>query len=317
MTTRQSSLAFVFPGQGSQAVGMLAGIAAVRPEPAATFAEASEVLGFDLWNLAQNGPEAELNRTENTQPAMLTAGVAMWRVWQAAGGPAPAVMAGHSLSEYTALVCAGALDFAAAVALVAERGRLMQAAVPQGQGAMAAVLGLDDETVIDVCEKTAQGEVVAAVNFNAPSQVVIAGAATAVDRAMALANQRGAKKVVPLAVSVPAHCELMRPAAEKLAERLRALTLRAPEIPVIQNTDVQAHDSPERIGDALIRQLYSPVRWVETIQAMQARGVRTVIECGPGKVLTGLNKRIDKSLKALALFDPPTLESALAAVKET
>lgn len=316
MTTSPSSLAFVFPGQGSQAVGMLAAIAAVRPEPAETFGEASEVLGFDLWNLVQNGPEAELNRTENTQPAMLTVGVAMWRVWQAAGGPRPAVMAGHSLSEYTALVCAGALDFAAAVALVAERGRLMQAAVPPGQGAMAAILGLDDETVIEVCEKTAQDEVVAAANFNAPSQVVIAGTAAAVDRAVALAKQRGAKKAVPLAVSVPAHCELMRPAAEKLAERLHALTLRVPEIPVIQNTDVQAHDDPERIGDALIRQLYSPVRWVETIRALQTRGVRTVIECGPGKVLTGLNKRIDKSLTALALFDPPSLEAALAAVKE-
>lgn len=315
-TNSESFLAFVFPGQGSQSVGMLKGIAAVEPAVTATFSEASEVLGFDLWNLVQNGPEADLNRTQNTQPAMLAAGVAMWRVWETAGGPRPAVMAGHSLSEYTALVCAGALDFKQTVALVAERGRLMQEAVPQGQGAMAAVLGLDDETIIAVCKEAAQGEVVEAVNFNAPGQVVIAGSASAVERAVALARERGAKRAMPLPVSVPAHCALMRSAAEKLAPRLRTMTIRAPGIPVIQNTDVEVNEIPDAICDALIRQLYSPVRWVETIRAMGGRGVTKVIECGPGKVLSGLNKRIDKTMTALALYDSASLDAALSAVKE-
>ena len=317
MTTlnSRSSLAFVFPGQGSQSVGMLGDMALSRAEIKQTFDEASEVLGLNLWDLVQNGPEAELNKTENTQPAMLAAGVAMWRVWRAAG-PRPVLMAGHSLGEYTALTCAGALDFAVAIAVVAERARLMQAAVPAGRGTMAAVLGLEDQVVTEVCEHAAQGEVVAAVNFNAPGQVVIAGTAGAVERAVALSKERGAKRAVSLPVSVPAHCELMRPAAEQLAERLRQITIRVPEIPVIQNADVKIYDSPGAIADALVRQLYRPVRWVETVQTMAQRGVAVMVECGPGKVLAGLNKRIDKGIAALSLFDETSLLAVLNAVKE-
>lgn len=316
MTTNKSdsSLAFVFPGQGSQAIGMLGDIGRSRPEIKKTFDEASEALGFDLWDLVQNGPEAELNETQNTQPAMLAAGVAVWRVWQTVG-PRPALMAGHSLGEYTALTCAGALDFATSIAVVAERARLMQEAVPAGQGAMAAVLGLEDQVVMEVCKQAAQGEVVAAVNFNAPGQVVIAGTVSAVERAVTLSKERGAKRAVSLPVSVPAHCELMRPAAEQLAVRLRQIDLRVPEIPVIQNADVKIHDSPASIGDALVRQLYLPVRWVESVQTLAQREVTTIVECGPGKVLAGLNKRIDKGITALSLFDETSLLAVLNAVK--
>jgi [acyl-carrier-protein] S-malonyltransferase len=314
-TNNDPRLALVFPGQGSQSVGMLADMAASWPNIIETFAEASAVLGIDLWALVQQGPEVELNQTQNTQPAMLAAGVALWRVWQAEDGPRPALMAGHSLGEYTALVCAGSLDFTDAVALVAERGRLMQEAVPVGQGAMAAVLGLEDDKVVAVCAAAAQGAIVAAVNFNAPGQVVIAGTTSAVERAVALAREKGAKRAVVLPVSVPSHCQLMRPAAEQLAKRLATVTLRTPAVPVIHNVDVAVHQRPEDIRDALIRQLYSPVRWSETIAAMRHQGIVTLVECGPGKVLTGLNKRIDKQLEALPVFDSASLSTALMAAR--
>lgn len=308
------SLAFVFPGQGSQAVGMLGELAQVEPLVQATFAEASETLGYDLWKLVSEGPAEELNQTHITQPAMLSAGIAVWRIWQEKGGAVPAVLAGHSLGEYTALVAAGALDFKDAVSLVAERGRLMQEAVPAGSGSMAAILGLDDAKVIEVCENAAQGEVVSAVNFNANGQVVIAGQVAAVERAVELAKEAGAKRAVVLPVSVPSHCALMKPAADKLAERLAGIAINAPQIPVINNCDVSKASDADAIRDALVRQLYSPVRWVETIQAMAEEGVDTLVECGPGKVLVGLNKRIVKEMKALAVYDPAGLESALAEV---
>ena len=305
------SFAMVFPGQGSQSVGMLAELAEAWPVVGETFAEASATLGYDLWQRVQQGPDTELNRTTVTQPAMLAAGVAVWRVWQARGGDAPAVMAGHSLGEYSALVCAGALGFADAIRLVAERGRLMQEAVPEGVGAMAAILGLDDDTVREVCEQAARGEICSAVNFNSPGQVVIAGHDAAVERAMALAREKGAKRALRLPVSVPSHCELMRPAAEKLAEQLAGIELSAPAIPVLHNVDVSRHDRPDTIRQVLAQQLYRPVRWVETIGAIRGQGVTTVIEAGPGKVLSGLNKRIDKTMKALPVYDNGTLAAAL------
>lgn len=309
--TTVSSLAFTFPGQGSQAVGMLAD-GAGRAEVRTTFAEAADALGFDLWALVQQGPEASLNETHNTQPAMLAAGVALWRVWQAAGGARPALLAGHSLGEYTALVCAGSLEFADAVRLVAARGRLMQEAVPVGAGGMAAILGLSDADVQAACDEAAQGEVVSPVNLNAPGQVVIAGTAAAVARACEAAKARGAKRALPLPVSVPSHCALMRPAAERLAVLLAGVPVQRPAIPVLQNVDVASHDTPEAIREALVRQLYSPVRWVETITRMAAEGVTTVIECGPGKVLAGLNKRIVKGLAAPALADCASVDGVLA-----
>ncbi|MCW8840496.1 MAG: ACP S-malonyltransferase [Gammaproteobacteria bacterium] len=306
------SLAFVFPGQGSQAVGMLAELAEVESQVKTTFAEASETLGYDLWKIASEGPAEELNQTHITQPAMLSAGIAVWRIWQEKGGAVPAVMAGHSLGEYSALVAAGSLGFADAISLVAERGKLMQEAVPAGTGSMAAILGLDDTRVIQVCEQAAGGEVVSAVNFNANGQVVIAGQVAAVERAVSLAKEAGAKRAVILPVSVPSHCALMKPAADKLAERLAGISISAPQIPVINNADVSKATDVDAIRDALVRQLYSPVRWVETVQAMEGEGVDTLIECGPGKVLTGLNKRIVKGMMAMPVFDPAGLEKALS-----
>jgi len=306
-----STLGMVFPGQGSQSVGMLAGLADAYPEVTATFSEASEVLGYDLWALVRDGPAEDLNRTDRTQPAMLAAGVAVWRVWQARAGGMPVVMAGHSLGEYTALVCAGTLNYAEAIGLVAERGRCMQDAVPAGSGAMAAILGLDDAAVAAVCAEAAQGDIVTAVNFNSPGQVVIAGDAQAVQRATVLAKETGAKRAVPLPVSVPSHCALMQPAAERFAVYLKETTFGEPQIPVIQNVDVMVHDSPDTIRNALERQLYSPVQWVRTIEAMRERGVTRIIEVGPGKVLAGLCKRIDKSLTALPVHDPDSLDTAL------
>ncbi len=305
------SLAFVFPGQGSQSVGMLADLAAAYPQVEATFAEASEVLGYDLWKLVQEGPAEELNQTHITQPAMLSAGVAVWRVWNEKGGAQPAVMAGHSLGEYTALVCAGALAFKDAVALVAERGRLMQEAVPAGTGAMAAILGLEDQQVAEVCAAAAEGQVLSPVNFNSPGQVVVAGHAEAVNRAVEGAKEAGAKRALLLPVSVPSHCALMQPAADKLAERLAGIEVKAPAIPVINNVDVAVTDDAAAIRDALVRQLHSPVRWVETVQKMAADGVDALIECGPGKVLAGLNKRIERDMAADALFDSAGLDKAL------
>lgn len=307
-------LGVVFPGQGSQSIGMLKELAAAHAVVQETFAAASQVLGYDLWRLVQEGPEEDLNQTAKTQPAMLAAGVAVWRVWRVQGGAEPAVMAGHSLGEYTALVCADALAFDDAVALVAERGRLMQEAVPAGVGAMAAILGLDDDQVRAVCADAAQGEIVAAVNFNSPGQVVVAGHAAAVQRAMAAAKQAGAKRALPLAVSAPSHCALMRPAAERLAEYLATVPFNTPRIPVLHNADVQAYTDSIAIRDALVRQLHQPVRWVETIQAMRARGIATVVECGPGKVLVGLLKRIDAALNALPAYDTATLQQALASL---
>lgn len=304
--------AFVFPGQGSQSVGMLAELAAQYPVVKETFAEASAVLKLDLWQTVHEGPEATLNQTQITQPAMLAAGVATWRVWQSRGGAQPRLMAGHSLGEYSALVCAGALDFAAAVELVALRGRYMQEAVPAGQGAMAAILGLEDAQVVAACQHAAQGEVVAAVNFNSPGQVVIAGQAAAVNRAMEACLAAGAKRALPLPVSVPSHCALMKPAAEQLAQRLHSLNLREPQIPVINNVDVAMPAAAAAIRDALVRQLYNPVRWVETVQRMAGEGVTQLIECGPGKVLTGLNKRIAKEMSTHALVDVASLNNALA-----
>jgi len=307
-----ATLAMVFPGQGSQSVGMLSELAANYPLVNETFAQASDVLGYDLWKLTRDGPEDELNRTDRTQPAMLAAGVAVWRVWQQEGGVVPGVMAGHSLGEYSALVCAGAMDFTDAIRLVEQRGQYMQSAVPAGVGAMAAILGLDDATVADVCSRAAAGEVVSPVNFNSPGQVVIAGNADAVQRAIGLAKEAGAKRALPLAVSVPSHCALMQPAAEQLAERLAQTSISTPSIPVIQNVDAVRHDQPDAIRDNLKKQLYSPVQWVLTVQNMGGQGVTRIIEAGPGKVLAGLCKRIDKSIAGAAVFDPDSLTAALA-----
>jgi len=302
--------AFVFPGQGSQSVGMMQGWGD-RAEVRATFAEASDALGQDLWALVNDGPADQLNQTVNTQPAMLAADIAVWRVWLSAEGARPTLLAGHSLGEYAALVAAGALNFADAIKLVRFRAEAMQAAVPEGVGAMAAILGLDDDTVRAVCADAAAGEVVEAVNLNSPGQVVIAGNKAAVERAMVLAKERGAKRALPLPVSVPSHSSLMLPAAEKLLAHLQSVTIATPTIPVLHNTDVQSHAEPDAIRSALAKQLHTPVRWVETVQALKAAGIERVIECGPGKVLAGLNKRIDDSLPAVALVDEASLQAAL------
>lgn len=304
------STAFVFPGQGSQSVGMLASFAD-HDSVKKTFAEASEVLGYDLWALCQNGPEADLGVTFRTQPALLTASVALYRLWSAKGGAAPAQMAGHSLGEYSALVCAGALKFADAVKLVEARGRFMQEAVPEGQGKMAAILGLDDADIKAACEASAQGEVVAPVNFNSPGQVVIAGNAAAVERAMDACKEKGAKRALPLNVSAPSHCALMKPAAEKLSALLKTIEVKAPIIPVVNNVDVAIETDPARICDALVRQLYNPVRWTESVQALAQRGSNRLIECGSGAVLAGLTKRINKELSATSIQDLAAFEAAL------
>ena len=296
------SVAFVFPGQGSQQVGMMEGFAD-HPAVRSTFAEASEILGDDLWRLVQQGPADALNLTRNTQPVMLTAGVAVWRAWQAQGGASPAFVAGHSLGEYTALVAAGALQFSDAVPLVRFRAEAMQEAVAAGVGAMAAIVGADDAAVIEACRDAAQGEVVEPVNFNAPGQLVIAGNRAAVERAMAGAKARGAKRALMLPVSAPFHSSLLRPAAERLALRLAHVDVKTPTIPVIHNVDVETHVTPDAIRAALAAQAASPVRWTETIRALAMRGVTQIVECGPGKVLAGLTRRIDDSLTAIALTD--------------
>ena len=309
------TLAFVFPGQGSQSVGMLAALGAAEPVVRETFEEASQVLGYDLWALAQQGPEAELGATERTQPAMLAAGVAVWRAWREHGGAMPVAMAGHSLGEYTALVCSGSLDFRTAVDLVRFRGQAMQRAVPLGVGAMAAVLGLDDADVEAACREAAGDEVVEPVNFNAPGQVVIAGHAAAVVRAIEAAKARGAKRAVQLPVSVPSHSSLMVGAADELAARLATVEVRMPNVPDVYTVEVRRHASPDGIRAALREQLFKPVRWADTVRAMLASGVTTLVECGPGKVLTSLNKRVEKrpDLKVLAVDDPDTLAAALSA----
>ena len=306
-------LAFVFPGQGSQAVGMMAGYA-THPAVRETFAEASDALGEDLWALVTADHDGALDRTVNTQPVMLTAGVAVWRAWLAAGGRRPDVVAGHSLGEYTALVAAGALAFRDAVPLVRFRAQAMQEAVPAGVGAMAAIMGLDEAGIAEACAEAAEGEVVEAVNFNAPGQIVIAGNAGAVERAIAACKARGARRGVLLPVSAPFHSSLMKPAAQRLAERLAGVEFAAPAIPVLHNTDVAEHREAPAIRDALARQAASPVRWVETITAIGQRGVARVCECGPGRVLTGLGKRIAPAVEGRALDDGDAIAEALAAV---
>ena len=291
-----TTLAIVFPGQGSQAVGMLSELAASYPLVNETFAQASDVLGYDLWKLTRDGPEDELNETDRTQPAMLAAGVAVWRVWQQAGGAVPGVMAGHSLGEYTALVCAGAMDFADAISLVEQRGRYMQSAVPAGVGAMAAILGLDDATVADVCNRAAAGEVVSPVNFNSPGQVVIAGNADAVQRAIGLAKEAGAKRALPLAVSVPSHCSLMQSAAEQFAERLAQTSINTPSIPVIQNVDAARHDQPDAIRENLEKQLYRPVQWVLSVQNMGSRGLPGLLKPVPERFWRGCANALTSQL---------------------
>jgi [acyl-carrier-protein] S-malonyltransferase len=308
-----TALAFVFPGQGSQSLTMLADLAARTGTIAATFAEASAGAGCDLWTIAQDGPEEQLNQTEFTQPALLAGGVAVWRAWQERHGPMPTLLAGHSLGEYTALVCAGALSLADGAALVRERGRLMQAAVPAGTGAMAAVLGADDAVIAEVCAAVAGDEIVAPANFNSPGQTVIAGHAAAVDRALAALAERGVRKSVKLAVSVPSHSMLMRGAADRLAERIRAVQWQAPSLPVVQNADAAVASDVAAIQDALVRQLYQPVRWTECVQELARRGATRIGECGPGKALVGLIKRIDKSLDARALGNVGDFDAAFAA----
>lgn len=306
-----SQFAVVFPGQGSQSVGMLAALAEENSLVKETFAEASDALGYDLWQLVQQGPEAELNKTWQTQPALLAASVAVWRVWQQKGGKTPTMLAGHSLGEYSALVCAGVLAFKDAVRLVELRGKLMQDAVPEGTGAMYAIIGLGNDEIVKACEESAQGEVVAPVNFNSPGQVVIAGNKEAVERAGAACKATGAKRALPLSVSVPSHCALMKPAADRLALALKDITFNAPEIAVINNVDVKAETDGDAIRNALVRQLYSPVRWTEIVELMASQNVTHLLEMGPGKVLTGLTKRIVDSMSAAAVNDPASLQSAL------
>lgn len=309
------SFALVFPGQGSQSVGMLAELAALHPQIKQTFQEASDALDYDLWQRIQDGPEDELGKTQITQPAMLTGGVAVWRLWQSQTDLRPAVMAGHSLGEYSALVAAGSLSLADGVKLVEDRGRFMQQAVPAGVGAMAAILGLEDEQVIAVCTSAAGGEVVSAVNFNSPGQVVIAGHAAAVERAVEGAKQAGAKRALMLPVSVPSHCSLMLPAAEQLATRLAEITINTPTIAVLNNVDVTAESDVDAIRDALRRQLFCPVRWVETINAIAGQGIQQLVECGPGKVLAGLNKRINRDMAAYTTSDVAGFNTALQAIQ--
>ena len=310
-----TKFAMVFPGQGSQSVGMLKDLADNYPIVKATFDEASEVLGYDLWALVQDGSAEELNKTWQTQPALLASSVAIYRVWQSVNGAQPEFMAGHSLGEYSALVCAGVIDFKDAIELVELRGKLMQEAVPAGTGAMYAIIGLDNESISKACEQAAEGQIVAPVNFNSPGQVVIAGNKEAVERAGALCKQAGAKRALPLAVSVPSHCALMKPAADKLATALQNITFNAPKFAVINNVDVKVESSAEQIKAALIAQLYSPVRWTETVEMMAKQGVTLLVEMGPGKVLTGLTKRIVDSLSACAVNDKASLDAAIENTK--
>jgi [acyl-carrier-protein] S-malonyltransferase len=305
-----SKFAIVFPGQGSQAIGMLADLAVNFDVVKQTFAEASEVLGYDLWALVQDGAAEDLNQTDRTQPALLTASVAIWRVWQEQGGEQPTVLAGHSLGEYSALVCAGVIDFKEAVKLVELRGQLMQEAVPAGVGAMSAIIGLDNDSIAKACEEAAQDQIVSPVNFNSPGQVVIAGNKEAVERANVLCKEAGAKRALPLPVSVPSHCALMKPAADKLAVALEAIEFNVPSIPVINNADVQTENDPVAIKLALVKQLYGPVRWTESVERMANEGIEQLLEMGPGKVLTGLTKRINRALTSAVVNDSASLDAA-------
>lgn len=307
--------AFVFPGQGSQAIGMLGNMAESYSSIKETFKEASEALGYDLWQLVQEGPKELLDQTDKTQPAILTASIALWRVWQEKVKIEPSYVAGHSLGEYSALVAAGSLMLADAVKLVELRGQLMQKAVPVGQGAMAAILGLTDEDVVAICQEVAQGQVVSAVNFNAPGQVVIAGNKEAVDRAIEACKAKGAKRAMPLSVSVPSHCALMKPAAEEFASALTAISWKNPSIAIVQNVTADVSRDVQTLKENLLSQLYSPVRWVETIEMLAKLGVTALVECGPGKVLTGLNKRCVKDLEHYTLETPEAFSATLTALQ--
>ena len=312
----KENLAFIFPGQGSQKVGMLADLAAAYPVVEETFAQASEVLGYNLWQLSQEGPQEELNKTECTQPLLLTSSVAIWRVWQQEGGALPVLLTGHSLGEWSALVCAGIVQFQDAVKIVQLRGRYMQEAVPAGEGAMAAIIGLDDAAINKACDEAAQGDVVAAVNFNSPGQVVIAGSAAAVERASELCKEAGAKRAMPLPVSAPFHTSLMKPAADRLLGTINETVFAAPEIPVIHNVTAGSESDPEAIKRLMFEQIYTPVPWVDCTKALVAAGIEVAVECGPGKVLAGLCKRIDKSISAYGAEAPADIEKSLAAVAE-
>ncbi|PHM29278.1 ACP S-malonyltransferase [Xenorhabdus budapestensis] len=306
-----SDFAMVFPGQGSQSLGMLADLATEFPLVEQTFAEASEVLGYDLWELVQQGPAEELNKTWKTQPALLAASFAIWRIWQERGGQAPSMMAGHSLGEYSALVCAGVIEFQQAIKLVELRGKLMQEAVSEGQGAMYAIIGLDNESIAKACQESAQGQIVSPVNFNSPGQVVIAGEKEAVERAGAACKAAGAKRALPLAVSVPSHCALMKSAADQLATALQSVVFNQPQFPVVNNVDVKVEESADAIRNALVRQLYHPVRWAESVEYIATQSIDKILEIGPGKVLTGLTKRIVDTLSAVAVNDVSSFTIAL------
>jgi [acyl-carrier-protein] S-malonyltransferase len=308
-----NTIAFVFPGQGSQKVGMLAAAHEQFPAVRDIFAEASQVLGYDMWDLIQNGEQEALNLTETTQPVLLTSSVALWRAWRERGGSLPAQMAGHSLGEFSALVCAGALLFADAVELVRQRGAFMQSAVPVGEGAMAAIIGLDDEAINAICDDVGTGGagVIAAVNFNSPGQVVIAGHTGAVEAAIVKLKEAGAKRAMPLPVSAPFHTQLMKPAGERLAEAMAEIAIATPEIPVVHNVHAATETDPERIRELLVQQIYSPVQWARCIQTMVSSGAGRMVECGPGKVLSGLNRRIDKSLQSFSLEEPESLTASL------
>lgn len=312
------SLAFVFPGQGSQSVGMLKALAREEPIVRRTFEEASSAVGYDLWRLVQDGPKEALNETEKTQPAILTASVAVWRVWRNQGGPSPIVMAGHSLGEYSALVCADSLDFETAVELVQYRGRAMQEAVPVGDGAMAAIIGLEDDKVVKACEEAAEGGVLTPANFNAPGQVVIAGETTAVGRGIEKAKEMGAKRAVLLPVSAPFHCALMQSAAEAMAGKLEDTPVRVPLIPAVYTVGLRIHESPSSIRQALVKQICEPVRWAETVGVMISSGVNQIVECGPGNVLTGLNKRITRGVDVAlhTVSDSESIDKAIEACWE-
>ena len=310
----KSNLAFVFPGQGSQKIGMLSELAAANSLVESTFAEASEALGYDLWAMIQQGEQEDINLTERTQPMLLASSVAIWRLWNDKAGPLPAQMAGHSLGEWSALVCAGAVDFVDAVKIVRARGAYMQEAVPVGVGAMAAILGLDDQIIVEACESARQDEVVDAVNYNAPGQVVIAGSAAAVDRAIDICKQAGAKRAMALPVSAPFHTSLMKPAADKLAELVGGTQFNTPQIPVIHNVNAKSEADPAAIKALMLEQIYRPVMWVDCITALKQGGANLFIECGPGRVLNGLPKRIDRDLTSLATDDSPSLDNALTSV---
>lgn len=303
-------IAFIFPGQGSQSLGMLAELSSRHPQVNENFSKASEILGYDLWQVCQNGPEQRLNQTEVTQPALLVASYCVWQIWQQETNIKPDILAGHSLGEYTALVCAEALRFEDAVSLVAKRGQYMQQAVPEGLGAMAAIIGLESEQVIEICKQAAQKDVLIPANFNCPGQIVISGDKAAVKRAIQIAEQKGARLAKELAVSVPSHCQLMKPAADKLALELDKIKINLPKIPIIHNVDVSQHDFEEDIKKALIEQLYNSVRWEETIAFMIAKDIEVICECGPGKVLTGLTKRISRNITAITINDSASIEKA-------